>query len=71
MEKIILTDEEIQVIEDQLAGKISTFEATEEQMDVLIKVIDKAETLMHELKAYEESGDDLIQWYYDKYKAQQ
>lgn len=25
---------------------------------------------MHELDAYEESGDDLLYWFYEKYKAQ-
>ena len=71
MNEIQLTAEEIKVIQQQLNGEISAFTATPEQPTVLMGVIDKAEALMHELQAYEESGDDLIAWYYNKYKAQQ
>lgn len=44
--------------------------ATERQKVVLMGVIDKADLLMEELDAYDELDGDLIQWYYDKYKAQ-
>lgn len=71
MNEIQLTAEEIKVIQQQLNGEISAFTATPEQRTVLMGVIDKAEALMHELQAYEESGNDLIAWYYNKYKAQQ
>lgn len=70
MEKIELTKEEIEVIELQLAKKIDIDTATERQKVVLMGVIDKADLLMEELDAYDELDDDLIQWYYDKYKAQ-
>lgn len=33
---------------------------------ILRKVIDKAEALMRELNAFEESGDDLIEWFFAK-----
>lgn len=45
--------------------------ATEEEMKALCNVIDKAEALMHELKAYEESGDDMMAWFLEKYEAQE
>lgn len=70
MSKIVLTDDEIKVIEDQLAEKITINTATEEQKVLLMGVIDRADALMEELDAYDELDEDLIQWYYDKYKAQ-
>lgn len=70
MEKIELTKEEIEVIELQLAKKIDIDRATERQKVVLMGVIDKADALMEELDAYDELDDDLVKWYYDKYKAQ-
>lgn len=71
MEKIELSQKEIDVIELQLAEKIDIETATEEQKVLLMGVIDRAEALMKELDAYDELGDDLIKWFYDKYKAQQ
>lgn len=71
MEKIELTKEEIEVIELQLSKKIDIDTVTDEQKVVLMGVIDKADLLMEELDAYDELDDDLIQWYYDKYKAQE
>ena len=43
---------------------------TEEQREIFGCVIDKAEALEEELDAYEESGSDLIRWFYAKYKTQ-
>lgn len=71
MNAIILSEDEIKVINQQLNGEIEIWTADDHQRAVLTEVIDKAEALMHELQAYEESGDDLIAWYYNKYKAQQ
>lgn len=69
--KIILTDEEIAVIEKQLKGELNAFFMEERERDLIDKVIDDASALMKELDAYDESGNDLIEWYYNKYKAQQ
>ena len=71
MTKIESTDDEIKIIEKQLRGELTSFNATEEEQILMCSVVDKAEALMDELEAYEESGEDLIQWFYDKYKAQQ
>lgn len=71
MTKIELTDDEIKIIEKQLRGELTSFTATEEEQIIMCTVVEKAESLMHELKAYEESGDDLILWFYNKYKSQQ
>lgn len=70
MNKIELSAEEIQVIEQQLNGEIEIFTATDEQQAILTKVTNQAEALMEELDAYDELDSDLIAWYYDKYKAQ-
>lgn len=70
MERIELTQKEIEVIGLQLARKIDISTATDEQKVLLMGVIDRAEALMDELDAYDELDDDLIRWYYDKYKQQ-
>ena len=71
MTRIELTDDEIKIIEKQLRGDLTAFNATEEEQILMCSVVDKAEALMHELKAYEESGEDVIRWFYNKYKEQQ
>lgn len=71
MKKIELTDRELEVLKQQLNGEFDRVLAPEEDKDTLMIVIDKAENLMHELKAYKESGDDLMAWFYNKYKEQE
>lgn len=71
MGKIILSEKEIEVIKKQLSGKIEVHSATEEEQMFLMDVIDKAEALEEELDAYDESGDDLIEWFYKKYQEQE
>lgn len=70
MKKIILSEKEIELIKAQLDGKIEVW-AEDEVQQVLGGVIDKAEALMIEQDAFDEVGDDLIKWYWDKYQAQQ
>lgn len=71
MTRIELSEIEIRVIELQLKEKFDPFSATEEEQDAMNSVMEKADALMEELDAYEESGDDVIKWFYDKYKQQQ
>ena len=72
MEKIItLTDEEITIIEKQLNGELNTFFMEDREREVIDKVIEDADALIKELDAYDELGDNLIAWYYNKYKSQQ
>lgn len=68
MEKIVLSEDEKVVIEMQLRGEIGLDTATEEQQQLLMGVIHKAEALMDETG--EEPDGDLIAWFYEKYKAQ-
>lgn len=71
MAKIELTEKEIEVVELFLAEKVDIETvATDEQKELLMGVTDRAEALMDELNAYDELDDNLIKWYYDKYKAQ-
>ena len=71
MKKIELSADEIKTIKQQLNGEIEVWNATEEQQKHLTSVIDKAESLLDELDAYDEMGDDMILWFWKKYKAQE
>lgn len=71
MEKIELTKGEIEIVELFLAEKIDIETvATDEQKELLMGVVDRAEALMEELNAYDELDDNLVGWYYNKYKHQ-
>lgn len=70
MSKIELTEHEIKVIRQYFDGEIEVHSATAEQQKHMMSVISKAEALMHELKAYEESGNDMIRWFWGKYQQQ-
>ena len=70
MQKIMLNEKEIEIIKAQLDGKVEVW-AEDEVQQVLGGVIDKAEALMIEEEAFDEVGDDLILWYFNKYQAQQ
>ena len=69
MKRIELSADEIKVIKQQLNGEIEVWNATDDQKKHLTSVIHKAEALDEEL-GYEEF-DDMIQWFWDKYKAQE
>lgn len=70
MDRIELSEQEIKVIEQQLKDQYDPFNASEEEMAAMNSVMEKANALMDELEAYDESGDDVVKWFYDKYKAQ-
>lgn len=42
-----------------------------DEIKAIDEVIEMADNLMEELEAYEESGDNLVLWFYNKYKEQQ
>ena len=74
MKKIELTEKEIEVIHQQLNGEIEVHSANEEQQKLLVGVSDKANKLLDEEDAYDEleaQGNDLIDWYWKKYQAQE
>lgn len=69
MTKIELTDLQRSLIQKQLKGEYSPFFASKEEQEAYNEVIDKAEALDEEL-GYEEY-DDMIAWFYNKYKEQE
>ena len=71
MKKIELSEQEKEVIRQQLNGEFDGWTATEEQQKLMTQVIHKAEDLLEELDEYDTMGDDLILWYWNKYQAQE
>ncbi|MEI7523053.1 MAG: hypothetical protein WCJ95_01920 [Mariniphaga sp.] len=63
---IELNLKQIAVIGKYLKGQISDFQTSEEDMITFGEVIRKAEKLFRETD--EDCGDDLIVWFYGKYK---
>ena len=70
MGKIELNEKQIQVIQDQLNGKIEVWSATEEQQKLLTEVIDMADDLLDTMPDDYDFGDDLIKWFWEMYKQQ-
>lgn len=75
MKTIVITQEQMEVIQQHLKGEFGMFTATEHQMKVLSGVIKEAEALMEELDAYDDLDDiedgDMVRWYLNKYNEQQ
>lgn len=69
--RIELTPLELAMLKRNLDGEFFPPEQTDEENKALANVIEKADNLMEELDAYDELGDSLMQWFYDKYKAQE
>ena len=70
-EEIILSDEQIRVIEKHLRGEINSLDGTDEEKKVLAEIIDAANDLCEELDAYDKVKNSFVEWYYERYKAQQ
>lgn len=65
--KVELTDLELRMLNLFLErGGFSGLDAPEEELNAMTNVIRKAEQLMHDLDAYEELGDNLLLWFYEK-----
>lgn len=71
MEKIVLTDEQKQVIQEQLDGKIEVHSATDEQQRLLMQVIKMAEARLDEYPEDYDFGSDLIAWFWNEYQTQE
>lgn len=61
--KRVFDEKEQQVLKDYLEGKIGMFTATDEQMEVMSRIIEEAEDALTE---DDDLQDDLIKWYLDK-----
>lgn len=74
MEKIILTAEEISLIERHLAGNYNPFFAPKEEQEMFNTLIDKAEAYEEAVNGIDERMSepncDLLGWYFKKYKEQ-
>lgn len=70
-QRIILTDEEIKILEKDRRGELNPFFMEDREREVIDKIIDNARALMKKLDAYDELGNSLVEWYYNKFKAQQ
>lgn len=71
MDAINLTELEYKVLEQDIKGEFSDFDATEEELRAMVSVINKADALMDELGASDELDENLLLWFWDKYQAQQ
>ena len=71
MRKIELTDLELRLLKLDVIHEFSDFDATEEELRAMVRVINKADDLMRELDEYDELGDDLILWFWEKYLKQE
>ena len=71
MEKIELTSLELEMLERDLRGEFFPPKQTDEENKAFANVINKADTLMRKLDAYDELGNSLMVWFYRKYKAQE
>lgn len=69
--KIELTPIELAMLQLDLKGDFFPPEQTEEENKAFANVLEKASTLMRELNAYNELGNSLIAWFYNKYKEQE
>lgn len=73
MKTIVITQEQMEVIQEYLDGEIGMFTATDHQMEVMSGVIEEATALLEELDAYDEldENNDTIRWYITKHNEQQ
>ncbi|MDH6308011.1 hypothetical protein M2451_002530 [Dysgonomonas sp. PFB1-18] len=71
MTEIVLNEKQKAVLQKHLDGTYSPFFSSEEEQISFNEVIDMAEALMFELDAVEESGEDLMRWFWDKYQEQE
>ena len=67
MEKIELTPKEIDIIEKCISGELDT--PTGEVGEIVGNLLERALAYENEIKP-EQDPEDLLQWYYEQYKAQ-
>lgn len=71
MNKIVLNDKQKAVMQKYLDDTYSPFFSSEEEQLAMNEVIDMANELEEELDAYDESGEDLMRWFWGKYQEQE
>ena len=68
--KIELTELELKMLKMNVDRTYFAPDCTDEEIEAMHSVIEKADNLMEELEAYEESGSDLMKWFLKKYQEQ-
>lgn len=71
MTQIVLNDKQKAVMQQYLDDTYSPFFSSEEEQLAFNEVINMAEALMFELDAVDESGEDLMRWFWGKYQEQE
>lgn len=71
MSKIELNAKQKVVIQKYLDGEYSPFLSNEEDQKSMNQILDMANNLEEELDAYDESGDDLVKWFWEQYQKQE
>lgn len=71
MNKIVLNEKQKAVLKKQIDGEYSPFFSPNEEQLLLNEVIDMANDLMDEREAYDEAGDDLMEWFWNEYQKQE
>lgn len=71
MKKIELTELEVKMLHKNLDGSYFAPDCTDEEIEAMHSVIDKADELMEELDAYDELENSLMEWFFRKYEAQE
>ena len=66
-----MSAKDVDVLMRQIRGEIDGWMVSDEERDIIIKIVNDAEALMAELDAYDELGQSLMAWYYRKYREQQ
>ncbi len=71
MSKIVLDVKQKAVIQKYIDGSYSPFFSNENEQEAMNQVLDMANELEEELDAYDESGDDLLKWFWEQYQNQE
>lgn len=71
MNKIVLNERQKAVVQKYIDGGYSPFFSSEEEQQAMNQVLDMANELEEELDAYDESGEDLVKWFWNKYQEQE
>lgn len=70
-ERIQLTELELKVLKQDIAGEFFSEEATDEERKAMASVLDKADAYCEALDAYDEIGISLMEWFLEKYEEQE
>ena len=74
IEKIELTEEEIEVIKACITEELDPYYANERQQELLTGIIDRADAILDKLWESDpdyDFGSDTVKWYYNLYRKQQ